>query len=199
MGHGHQWHKEARDEREWEALHETRVDRCKSMPIVEGAEEDSIDEVRDAKQVPDKKPITEAKSIVGGHARGNPRSGSRHGNVTQSGGPGEATRQEPFLIGHQESQANEAPAVKRDQKHCRNRKNQAAPAGDTQAQQKQQHGRQKTDSHSYRRFMRSADEHPIRGQPKDGAKPYKGANEKAQVSRVHAARTNRHHAVHENE
>ena len=81
---------------------------------VERAEEDGIDEVRDAKQVPDKKPITEAKSIVGGHARGNPRGGSRHGNVPQSGGPGESTGQKPFLIGHQECQTNEAPAVKGD-------------------------------------------------------------------------------------
>src|SRR6267142_3005926 len=54
MRHSHQWHKEARDQREREALHGRCIyRRGKSRPQVERAEEDCVDEICDAEQVPE--------------------------------------------------------------------------------------------------------------------------------------------------
>jgi hypothetical protein len=49
--------------------------RGKSRPQVERAEEDCVDEIRDAKRIPDQERLTEAKPIIARYTRGNPGGG----------------------------------------------------------------------------------------------------------------------------
>ena len=72
--HSDQWHKEARDQREREALHERSIyRRRKFRPQVEGTEEDCVHKIRDPKRVPHQERLAETKLIITGHACGNPR------------------------------------------------------------------------------------------------------------------------------
>src|SRR5215471_8376351 len=66
--------KEARDQREREALHERSIyRRRKSRPQVEGTEEDCVHKIRDPKRVPHQERLAETKLIITGHACGNPK------------------------------------------------------------------------------------------------------------------------------
>ena len=82
--------KEARDQREREALHERSIyRRRKSRPQVEGTEEDCVHKIRYPKQVPRQERLAETKLIIPGHSCGNLRSGYRHGDVAEPGRPRE--------------------------------------------------------------------------------------------------------------
>src|SRR5262249_20401515 len=88
--HSDQWHKEARDQREREALHDRSNYRTReSRPQVEGTEEDCVNKIRDPKRVPPQERLAETKLIVTGHACGNPRGSHRHGDVAEPGRPRE--------------------------------------------------------------------------------------------------------------
>ena len=163
------------------------IDRGKSGPHVESAEKDSVDEIRDAKQVPDQERLAETKPIIAGDARCNPRGGHRHGDVAQSGGPSEAAWQQPLLVGHQESQANESPSIQGDQKHRWKGDNKRAPAGKAQAYQEKYDWRQEGDGQRHGRLIPGADERAVRGQPIHCAKPHKSAEEQDQVPGVHVS------------
>jgi|HubBroStandDraft_6_1064221.scaffolds.fasta_scaffold65721_5 hypothetical protein len=145
--------------------------RGKSRPQVERAEEDCVDEIRDAKRIPDQERLTEAKPIIARYTRGNPGGGHRHGDITETGGPSEPARQKPLPIGHQNSQANESPAIQSDQKHGWNGNNQRAPAGEAHAHQEQQKRREEGDRQGYGPLVLAADERADRGQPIYCAKP----------------------------
>src|SRR4029453_4022423 len=73
---GHQWHKETRDQREWETLHERRAHRSwKSRPHVKRPPKNGVHKIGDADQIPGKKHFAETKPIIGHAPRRDPGGG----------------------------------------------------------------------------------------------------------------------------
>src|SRR5215475_4535142 len=88
-------HKEARNQYKRETLHQTSV--------VKRAEQDCIQKIGDAEQVPKEKRGAEAELIICHHPSSNPRGRYRHDDVSESSGPSKPSRQHSFDIGHEES------------------------------------------------------------------------------------------------